>query len=95
MVGIHTEVVKDMCVGRPITVQNPNGTGTFKIIPESYEQLASYAKCLIQDLETKEMFHSHGHIVINGFTIITKWKSYYNNIRDNYQSSRDLIIDII
>lgn len=60
----------------------------------SYENVAGYAKIIVLDKTNDERYLSDGYLEINNHVIISKWKKEYSRYRDNWISSRELIIII-
>lgn len=60
----------------------------------NYENIDGYATIIIVDKTNDERYLSHGYLEINNHVIISKWKQEYSDYRDNWISSKDLIIII-
>ena len=67
----------------------------FRICIETFESFGEYAHVLIEDIATGERYQSDGNIQIRGHTFITKWKTEYDQYRDNYRSTHDLEVFVL
>ena len=68
---------------------------TYQFRVESYENVNGYARCLICDLTNNDTYLSDGYLEINGHVIITRWRQEFDYNRENWISTRDLIVEII
>ena len=51
-----------------------------------------YAECVIKDCKTGESYETHGRIVLNGHSIVTKWQDTYDDSRKNWVPSKNMIV---
>ena len=64
----------------------------FKI--QSYDNVAGYAPVGIKDNSTGIYYQSYGYLELNGHIFVTKWKQEYDDSRENYIRSKELIVEV-
>lgn len=58
----------------------------------NYHANQSYARCVIEDMSTKNRYYVHNREVINGHEFYIVWNEEYNYARDNYVLGNDMTI---
>lgn len=58
----------------------------------NYHMNQGYARCVIEDMSTKNRYYVHNREVINGHIFYVTWNEVYNYARDNYVPGQDMTI---
>ena len=67
---------------------------SYEIKITKWESTCGYAECIIKDCLTGENYESHGRIVLNNHSIVTKWEERYDDNRKNWVPSKNMIVNI-
>lgn len=78
--------------GTPFTTKVDGREYEFKI--NDYSNIGGYASITIIDKETDNRYYSYGWAEINGHTFISKWDYIWDDLRENYRTTDNLLIII-
>lgn len=59
-----------------------------------FDNIDSYANIMVVDKTHDERYMCYGYLEINGHRIQAKWEREYDNYRDNWVCTKDLVITI-
>ena len=65
---------------------------SYEIKITKWSSTYGYAECVIRDCKTGENYESHGRIVLNGHIIETKWEEVFDDRRNHWIPSKNMIV---
>lgn len=78
-------------VGIKFEFEIPNDR-KYEIKITKWSSTFGFAECIIRDCKTGECYESHGRVVLNGHSIVTKWEETYDSYNRTWVSTKNMIV---